>query len=651
MRGSIKVLVSIACVLALPAEPIRATSLPEPIVDTGIVVTTPRPDPDLVVVRERYFGAAGVDLTPYGIGTGSDDFVQSIYFRYYLQAAGTAEDTILGVVTFPAGVRILGFITRGADLGASSPLLPYTASDALFAVATNPGDYESTARGFEPPGTGAGSNEFICQTDERSFVFGLDVTGGMDDFRVIVDYGSSFPPALTFQVNLFEENLGNALGSRGIRLGDPATAVAAGAGDYGEITHLVGIPLTTDDLPLGGTAPPSFGRNIVYLSRETGGNPRLDGYDLANGASVPALAEIPSTVIQRPRALAFGEDRKLYVVGDLEGLASIDPSSGAVTPLTIPTQNGVTVRMAALPGDTRLFILRQTSFPDPEDAFVDTYDTATGLFTPNFATFPRDLLPHPVDLVAGTNGTLYAFGALNGIHAVNPVTGAVTGAALTIPDLPGENVKATADPFSYRLYMLRDTSTGDTFLDSIDTKTGTFRQAVLEIPVSVIPDPAGLVVDNDGMLWVFGKNGGVVGTDPLAPTPQILYQTTCLDFTGFVNYAAIQRTPPEIASARSTAAFDVSISPIPGQLRFTWPDTTIPGLAYNLYQGTIGQYYSHAPSACFLPGIPDGAGLLYADLPEPGASVYFLITASDHSGEGSIGLLPPNSFARCGKQP
>lgn len=81
MRGSIEALVFIACVLALPAEPIRATSLPEPIVDTGIVVTTPRPDPDLVVVRERYFGAAGVDLTPYGIGTGSDDFVQSIYFR------------------------------------------------------------------------------------------------------------------------------------------------------------------------------------------------------------------------------------------------------------------------------------------------------------------------------------------------------------------------------------------------------------------------------------------------------------------------------------------------------------------------------------------------------------------------------------------
>ena len=650
MRGSIKTTAIVIIAFILPAVRSFATSLSEPIMDTGIVVTTPRPDPDLVIVRERYFSTPGVDLTPFGIGSGNDEFVQSIYFRFYLQASGSLEDSVTGSVTFPAGVRILGFITNGADLGSSSSTSPYVASDALFAIAANPGDYETTARGFEPPGTGAGSSEFICQTDERSFVFGLNVKGGMDDFRVIIDYGTSFPPGLTFQVNLLQEALGNAIGSSGIRVGDPSSPLPPASGDYGEVTHLVGIPLTTDDLPVGGTTPPAFGRSMVYLSRETGGNPKIDGYDLATGASIPAMIEVPSSSILHPRAVAFGEDRKLYIVSDQEGLVSVDPATGVVTPISHPAQIGVTVRMTAVPEDPRLFILRQTSYPDPEDAFIDVYDTATGTFTPNFAVFVTNLLPHPVDLVTGTDHLIYAVGMHNGIHTINPQTGAIDENAVGFSDLPGDNAKGTADPFGTRLYLLRDTS-DVTYLDAVDTQTKAFTPAILTIPQSIIPDPAGLVVDNDGFLWVFGKNGGVIATDPRVPVPQILYQTTCLEFPGFVNYVTIQRSPHEVAPSWSAAAFEVSISPTPGMLRFTWGPGALPGLAYNIYQGDFGQYYSHTPVSCFMPGTPDGSGLLFADLPEPGASVYYLITASDQTGEGSMGLMSPGVAPRCGSVP
>ena len=47
-----------------------------PLEDTDFSSATPRPDTDLVIVRERAYGAEGVDLTAYGIGAGPVDFVQ-----------------------------------------------------------------------------------------------------------------------------------------------------------------------------------------------------------------------------------------------------------------------------------------------------------------------------------------------------------------------------------------------------------------------------------------------------------------------------------------------------------------------------------------------------------------------------------------------
>ncbi|MCA9759818.1 MAG: hypothetical protein KDA27_28735, partial [Candidatus Eisenbacteria bacterium] len=58
-------------VLAVPAAA-------DPWVDTGFIAATPPPDVDLVIVREKAYGAEGVDLSPFGLG-GVRDYVQSIY--------------------------------------------------------------------------------------------------------------------------------------------------------------------------------------------------------------------------------------------------------------------------------------------------------------------------------------------------------------------------------------------------------------------------------------------------------------------------------------------------------------------------------------------------------------------------------------------
>ncbi len=73
-------------------------------------------------------------------------------------------------------------------------------------------------------------------------------------------------------------------------------------------------------------------------------------------------------------------------------------------------------------------------------------------------------------------------------------------------------------------------------------------------------------------------------------------------------------------------------------LRLTWEDQgpTVP--AYNIYEGTIGNWYSHAPLLCRVTGSADGAGNRSLDITPTGTvNHYYLVTASDACGEGSAG--------------
>ena len=92
-------------------------------------------------------------------------------------------------------------------------------------------------------------------------------------------------------------------------------------------------------------------------------------------------------------------------------------------------------------------------------------------------------------------------------------------------------------------------------------------------------------------------------------------------------------------------------------LRLTWEDLgpTVP--AYNLYEGTIGIWYSHAPLLCGVTGTAGGAGNRFLDFTPTGpANRYYLVTASDACGEGSpgragSGLRRPMPNGTCGAHP
>lgn len=92
-------------------------------------------------------------------------------------------------------------------------------------------------------------------------------------------------------------------------------------------------------------------------------------------------------------------------------------------------------------------------------------------------------------------------------------------------------------------------------------------------------------------------------------------------------------------------------------LRLTWEDLgpTVP--AYNIYEGTIGSWYSHAPLLCGVTGTADGGGNRFLDItPTGAANRYYLVTASDACGEGSpgragSGLRRPMPNGTCGASP
>jgi len=124
-----------------------------------------------------------------------------------------------------------------------------TGTDAIFGIDVDPDDYSAGSRGFESRRDTPGYSEYILADTERSFAFALNVTIGVDDFRVIIDYGDSFPTDLSFDVWAYDlGELGGAVSSPGIRVGRTDDSVV-GNGDFGEVQALFGIPLTSDEWP------------------------------------------------------------------------------------------------------------------------------------------------------------------------------------------------------------------------------------------------------------------------------------------------------------------------------------------------------------------------------------------------------------------
>ena len=206
----------------------------DPIVDVGFKASgassftqaNAQGDQDLIIVRERFYGAEGVDLTAYSLG--NPDFVQSILFRPGPAAAGSARTR--GTVQV-SGATIHGVIVGTAPFGAD-PLL--MASNSEFGVTTN-----LLQDGLDVVlSTGS---DYIRMLDDQSFEFSAAYSNGFDDFRVILDYGDAFPDGATLSVTLDS----SYTTSLGVQVGLPGSNVE-GSGDFGEVATVSDIPLTPD---------------------------------------------------------------------------------------------------------------------------------------------------------------------------------------------------------------------------------------------------------------------------------------------------------------------------------------------------------------------------------------------------------------------
>jgi len=174
-------------------------------------------DVDLVVVRENYDNSV---------------YQQALYFRMYPLTDPEMYDpkALGGIISFPYGIEIVDvYYDRYNNEPASS--------DIDWGITG--GNYWGQSRGLEP----SASISDIINWDTNSLSFDTHFVH-LDDFRLIIDYGSSFFDGAYFDINLFSGTspLNGRPYSIGIQVGS-LDGIVPGSGDFGEVTNLR-VPLT-----------------------------------------------------------------------------------------------------------------------------------------------------------------------------------------------------------------------------------------------------------------------------------------------------------------------------------------------------------------------------------------------------------------------
>ena len=499
-------------VLAVPAAA-------DPWVDTGFIAATPPPDVDLVIVREKAYGAEGVDLSPFGLG-GVRDYVQSIYVRLYTDGIGETVDAAKGILSFDEGISILGIITDGDLLGGSTDDGQWTASDLVFGIGSDPDAYSDLDRGFEDGG-GVGTSEFVGLTGERRISYGLNVTQGVDDFRIIIDYGDSFPDSLGLTwVGVDWEQLGGAQPATGVHVGTEDPTVW-GSGDYGEVLSVKDIPLTGNLVPMTLDPPGYRPLNVIYTSRGDAGTGTLDGYETALDLPMPGLFELPPD-FGIPICATDVSLGSLLLLSQDGHLVSTDPYSFQSWTVMLDDLPGSYVDATGPPSIASLFAVRDT----PSTTAVDVIDAATGAIITSFDVPGPDT---PVGITDGADGLLYILGEA-GTMGISDPTGTTQDQVWLAPPT-GIYVDLTGVPGDDRIYLLRDTD-GDTFIDVFSTsqQTTTHGFATLTQPTF----PAGISDGPDGTLHVLGvgASGPAAYVRLDAMTGAILLEHQFMNFPG-----------------------------------------------------------------------------------------------------------------------
>jgi len=505
-------------ILFLLAAPALAA---DPYVDAGFAPATPRPDPDLVVVRELFYGAGGVDLTDYGLG-GPHAYVQSVYFRLFVDNNASTVDSFTGLVIFPAEITILGFIRDQSPLGGELDDGLWTQSDTVFGIGSDPDAYSETARGFETGG-GVATSEFIGQISDHSFVFGLNVDGGMDDFRVIIDYGDAFGDELSFDILAYDVgSLGGAEPTEGIRVGDETNPVVFGSGDFGEFPSLLEVPLTSTTPPIPADALPFEPLASLFMLRDPGSAARVDAYDTGRDVPIPDMFTI-ATGLGNPRGITDGNDGLLYATGRGGGFATFHPWLGTSTIDTTDDLGGNNQDITNLAGRDELFVVRGNG----ASSRIDLVDASVPEVTVSHALPAAQT--DPVAVTDGPDGLLYVIATGGTLAWMDADGGSVDHVVLAPASGTYEDV--TGRPGSDLLYLLRDT-TGDTAIDTYDTGTGAM---VYDWVTFAAPGtPVGITDGPDDHLYVLGAGtGGPAGYMELdaATGAQVLYHAF-MDFLG-----------------------------------------------------------------------------------------------------------------------
>ncbi len=521
--------------------PVPSVLAVDPYVDTGLTAVTPLPDSDLVIVREKFYGATGIDLSAYGITGGTHTYVQSLYFRLYVQNGAGPADSFSGLVILPPSVTILGVITDGTDLGGQSDDGIYTESDSLFAVAIDPDTYSATDRGFESGG--GASSEFIGIIDANTLAFGLNVKLGVDDFRIIIDYGNAFDPDLSFDVLAVDVTPpGTAVAVAGILVGDISDTTVFGSGDYGEFPSLQDIPLTSTVAATSAAILPFNPDVSLYLARDpTSGSTFIDSYDTDLDMPLPGQFILDSNV-SNPRGVTDHSDGMIYCSGRDGGFARIDPVARTVETTLLANLTGSNIDATNLPGHAEIFVVRNTSGVTQ----VDVHDPTVPIVVSSFGVADANT---PVAIVDGSDGLLYVLdngGTLASFDA--------TGASFSSLDLnppTGNYDGMTSRTGTNLLYLLRDTS-GDTRIDvfNITTQLVTFDFVTLPVPA----DPADIADGPDDFLYVIGTGSGQpAGYTIVDPdSGVVVYSHEVMDFPGvYRTLTALQPQPTSVADGSS----------------------------------------------------------------------------------------------------
>lgn len=527
----------------------------DPYVDTGFSAATPLPDADLVIVREQFYGASGVDLTTYGISGGSHDYVQSIYVRLFVDNNGSTDDAVSALIVLPESVSILGIITAGDDLGGAADDGAFTETDAIFGVGTDPDRYSESARGFEA-GSGPTTNEFIGLINDNTIAFGLSVDSGVDDFRIIIDYGDSFPPDLSFDILGVDVGLlGGIEPFDGIQVGDTVDDSVFGSGDYGETRSLLQIPLTSVTPAIPGEILPFQPEESVFIARDTSGLTKIDSFDLILEFPLPGMFELDNNV-SNPRGITDHADGHLYAVGRDGGFGIMDPETRAVTTVLMANLDGNVVDVTDLPGESDVFGVRNTT----GNSAIDRIDPSVPVVTESWEIVEPN---NPVAICDSPDGRLFVLGGNGELGWCNP--GGTNQSWIDLNPPTGSYDGMTDRPGTDLLYLLRNT-TGDTKVDVFDIVTNqvTFDLASLPLPTT----PSDITDGPNDLLYVIGDGGAnptaFSAVDPVTGENLALFDI--LDFTGTYRtitsfHAATSDAPPVEEAALSATV-----------RHFAWPN-------------------------------------------------------------------------------